>query len=89
MKKTAFTLASAIILICGIAVSVACSSKSDTSAVDPTEDSSQFVTLTDVVPDAILEIRYYGTYNFVGFATMAPIISWERALMVIWSLQPC
>ena len=31
-----------------------------------TDDSSQFVTLTDVVPDAILEIRYYGTYNFVG-----------------------
>ena len=26
----------------------------------------QFVTLTDAVPDAILEIRYYGTYNFVG-----------------------
>ena len=25
-----------------------------------------FVTLTDAVPDAILEIRYYGTYNFVG-----------------------
>lgn len=30
------------------------------------DDSSQFVTLTDVVPDAILEIRYFGTYNFVG-----------------------
>ena len=30
------------------------------------DDSSQFVTLTDAVPDAILEIRYYGTYNFVG-----------------------
>ena len=30
------------------------------------EDSSQFVNITDVVPDAILEIRYYGTYNFVG-----------------------
>lgn len=29
-------------------------------------NSSQFVTLTDAVPDAILEIRYYGTYNFVG-----------------------
>jgi len=25
-----------------------------------------FVLLTDVIPDAILEIRYYGTYNFVG-----------------------
>ena len=32
----------------------------------PTEDRSQFVTITDVVPDAILEIRYYSTYNFVG-----------------------
>lgn len=31
-----------------------------------TDDSSQFVTITDVVPDVILEIRYYGTYNFVG-----------------------
>ena len=34
--------------------------------VAPTEDSSQFVNLTDVVPDAILEIRYFSTYNFVG-----------------------
>ena len=33
--------------------------------VDP-KDSSGFVKLTDVVPDAILEIRYYSTYNFVG-----------------------
>lgn len=29
-------------------------------------DSSLFVNITDVVPDAILEIRYYSTYNFVG-----------------------
>ncbi len=29
-------------------------------------DASQFVNLTDAVPDAILEIRYFGTYNFVG-----------------------
>ncbi len=29
-------------------------------------DSSQFVNLTDVVPDVILEIRYFGSYNFVG-----------------------
>ena len=33
---------------------------------DPTLDCSQFVTLTDAVPDAILEIRYFSTYNFVG-----------------------
>lgn len=35
-------------------------------AVKPEEDSSDFVNITDVVPDAILEIRYYSTYNFVG-----------------------
>ena len=34
--------------------------------VNPLEDSSNFVPITDVVPDAILEIRYYSTYNFVG-----------------------
>ena len=32
----------------------------------PDKDMSQFVTLTDVVPDVILEIRYFSTYNFVG-----------------------
>lgn len=37
-----------------------------TGKLSPTDDFSQFVNLTDVVPDAILEIRYYGTYNFVG-----------------------
>ncbi len=29
-------------------------------------DNSQFVNITDVIPDVILEIRYFGTYNFVG-----------------------
>ncbi len=43
-----------------------CSDSSDRAAISATDDDSQFVTLTDVVPDAILEIRYYGTYNFVG-----------------------
>ena len=33
---------------------------------DPRNDTSGFVTLTDAVPDAILEIRYFSTYNFVG-----------------------
>lgn len=37
-----------------------------TGALSPTEDFSQFVNLAEAVPDAILEIRYYGTYNFVG-----------------------
>ena len=29
-------------------------------------DASDFVLLSDAVPDAILEIRYYSTYNFIG-----------------------
>ena len=33
---------------------------------DLSSDSSDFVLLSEAVPDAILEIRYYSTYNFVG-----------------------
>ncbi|MEE1261912.1 M15 family metallopeptidase [Ruminococcus sp.] len=29
-------------------------------------DATGFVSVTDVVPDVILEIRYYSTYNFIG-----------------------
>ena len=45
---------------------IACSASRQTAATSPEADSSQFVNLTDVVPDAIMEIRYYSTYNFVG-----------------------
>ena len=37
-----------------------------TGVLPSTDDASQFVNVTDVVSDAILEIRYYSTYNFVG-----------------------
>ncbi len=37
-----------------------------TGTLRPEEDSREFVNLADVVPDAIMEIRYFGTYNFVG-----------------------
>ena len=33
---------------------------------DPAADNRDFVNIADVVPDAILEIRYFSTYNFVG-----------------------
>ena len=45
---------------------ISCRSLTEQTTTTKTNDSSQFVTLTDAVPDAILEIRYYGTYNFVG-----------------------
>ena len=51
-----------IILILGCLITAGCTSK---TAQDK-EFEKAFVTLTDAVPDAILEIRYYGTSNFVG-----------------------
>src|SRR5574344_461259 len=44
----------------------ACSAHEDKKAKAPEEDASQFVVLSDVIPDVILEIRYYSTYNFIG-----------------------
>lgn len=35
-------------------------------AVNLSDDASGFVLLSEAVPDALLEIRYYSTYNFVG-----------------------
>lgn len=36
------------------------------SSVPPEMDSSAFVEVTDVIMDAMYDIRYYSTYNFVG-----------------------
>lgn len=35
-------------------------------AQHPEADTSNFVLVGEVIPDAILEIRYYTTYNFIG-----------------------
>ena len=58
MKKVRFF--TALIFICAMLFSVQAFAE-----VDPM-DSSGFVKLAEAVPDAILEIRYYSTYNFVG-----------------------
>ena len=42
------------------------SSLKGSETLNLSNDSSGFVLLSDTVPDAILEIRYYSTYNFVG-----------------------
>ena len=52
-----------VILCCGV---VTCVRSVLTKQVVPEDDNSEFVTITDAVPDAILEIRYFSTYNFVG-----------------------
>ena len=57
------------LLAISILLVVGCKKSTEQSVVEAasaTEDTSEFTTLTDVVPEAILEIRYFGTYNFVG-----------------------
>ncbi len=36
------------------------------AASETNENEYGFVNLSDIIPDAIIEMRYYGTYNFVG-----------------------
>lgn len=62
-KKYLFRSFMALVVMLSFA---ACNDNDDNLKVSPEEDTSQFVLLTDVVPDAILEIRYYSTYNFIG-----------------------
>lgn len=50
-----------LFIACVAVVLIGCAKQTD-----PTMDRSDFVLITDVVPDAILEIRYYSTYNFLG-----------------------
>ena len=53
-----------LLLVLVALLSAACC-RQDTQK-DAAMDMSDFTAVTDVVPDVILEIRYFGTYNFVG-----------------------
>jgi D-alanyl-D-alanine dipeptidase len=55
----------AILLLCGLTVS-SCKRATKEVPIPIEENMTYFTPITDVVPDAILEIRYYSTYNFVG-----------------------
>ena len=62
--RTALTV---VVTAIALPVLTCCAPKDVTRTVlSPTEDTSMFVMLADAVPDAILEIRYFSTYNFVG-----------------------
>lgn len=64
MKKISFVF---IIALALGAIAVSCKEKPVESNEQKQEmESVDFVNITDVVPDVILEIRYFGTYNFVG-----------------------
>ena len=66
MRQVKLWMFAAILVFCGITMVSCFSDTKKSAAVSATDDASQFVTITDVVSDVILEIRYFGTYNFVG-----------------------
>ena len=82
MQKILCTAPAALLLLCGCgngtsaAVQSAGQSAADSSQAEQVTiaedgvklsgDASDFVLLSEAVPDAILEIRYYSTYNFIG-----------------------
>ena len=72
MKKRLLMMVGVMALFAAVP---ACADETETTAetaeetemeIAYSDDSSDFILLTDAVPDAILEIRYYSTYNFVG-----------------------
>ena len=82
MQKILCTAPAALLLLCGCgngtsaAVQSAGQSAAESSQAEQVTiaedgvklsgDASDFVLLSEAVPDAILEIRYYSTYNFIG-----------------------
>ena len=69
MKKYILGGIAAVLIVIGcmwVAKGHNCKKENTAVAVSATDDNSQFVTLTDVEPDVILEIRYFSTYNFAG-----------------------
>ena len=67
-----------MVLLCAVVLLSACGRKAE-EAYDPVYDRSDFVEVTEVIPDVILEIRYYSTYNFVG----ARVDGYERPLALM------
>ncbi len=65
-KKLLLALLLLFAMLCPHFVQVMAEETKAEDEITFSDDSSDFVMLSDVVPDAILEIRYYSTYNFVG-----------------------
>lgn len=53
-------------LVLPVAMMLTSCTKNRVETIAPEYDRSDFVEVTEVIPDVILEIRYYSTYNFVG-----------------------
>ena len=58
-----------VLLMIGLMICMICAALPIAASADEkhfSDDASDFVLLSDAVPDVLLEIRYYATFNFVG-----------------------
>ena len=80
-KVSGFWAVLAIMLAIPLVVNFLKSEPGSETETAPEMDSSGFVNLTDVVPDAIIEARYFATYNFVGARVdgyLEPVVLYTR-----------
>ncbi len=68
MKKSKVIVSITLFILMALCVysGIQLYNKNKPKPYEPASDSSDFVLVGEAVPDAILEIRYYSTYNFVG-----------------------
>ena len=71
MKQLAYALLALCLIVATPACRRSASTQTTPAAASETQqevslESADFVNISDVVPDALLEIRYYSAYNFVG-----------------------
>lgn len=67
MKMTVKPICTIFCVLLALCLFTGCAAQSAVSETTAEPDGSEgFVLLAEAVPDAILEIRYYSTYNFVG-----------------------
>ncbi len=66
MKRLCIAVFAAILFCGSLQVRAQNGIKRHANGFSWTDDYSQFVNLAEAVPDVILEIRYYSTYNFIG-----------------------
>ena len=62
-NKARYAVLSAVLAVI-LLFSIGCASPADTQGTNTLPEG--FVYVTDAVPDVILDIRYYSTYNFLG-----------------------
>ena len=66
MNRRKLLLLALVCVVAGMASAAGKGNREGSAGECSPGGSRAFVVLTDVVPDAILEVRYFSTYNFVG-----------------------